>query len=141
MEQGAATLHTDGTIVWCNRRLARILHAPYEKLVGTPLRDFISSDSHVVYDNLLWQGQARSGRAEAELRRADGAPVPAFLTFNALPKDCGSAIGVLVTDLTPQRHHEQLTAAHAALRESERRFREMIDALPVAIYTTDAEAA
>ena len=44
-----------------------------------------------------------------------------------------------VTDLTSQHHHEQLAAAHAALRESERRFREMIDALPVAIYTTDAE--
>jgi PAS domain S-box-containing protein len=28
--------------------------------------------------------------------------------------------------------------SHEALRESERRFREMIDVLPVAIYTTDA---
>ena len=37
------------------------------------------------------------------------------------------------TDVTAQRK------AELAVRESERRFREMIDALPAAIYTTDAE--
>jgi PAS domain-containing protein len=37
------------------------------------------------------------------------------------------------TDISAQRK------AELAVRESERRFREMIDALPAAIYTTDAE--
>jgi PAS domain S-box-containing protein len=35
--------------------------------------------------------------------------------------------------------HEQTQHAGEALRQSERRFREMMDALPAAIYTTDAE--
>lgn len=35
--------------------------------------------------------------------------------------------------------HSELQHTTLALRESERRFREMIDALPAAIYTTDAE--
>jgi PAS domain S-box-containing protein len=139
MQQGAATLHADGTIAWCNRQLADLLKMPHEKLIGAALHDFVSPDSCVVYQNLLWQGQTRSGRGEMHLLRQDGASVSAFLTVNVLPKDCGSAMGVLVTDLTTQRHHEQLTAAHTALHESERRLREMIDALPVAIYTTDAE--
>lgn len=121
MEQGAATLQGDGTVVWCNRRLAQLLNISSEKLTGSALREFISPQHQSIFDNLLWQGQTRSGRAEAHLRRADGVFVPAFLTFNALPADCGSAIGVLITDLTSQRHHEQLTAAHAALRESEAR--------------------
>ena len=44
--------------------------------------------------------------------------------------------------LSSIRQHEltaQAEQATAALRESERRFREMIDALPAAIYTTDAQ--
>ncbi len=45
----------------------------------------------------------------------------------------------MVTDLTEQRHYQELQRTQAALRESERRFREMIDALPVAIYTTDVQ--
>jgi len=121
MQQGAATLHADGTIAWCNRQLAEILKTSQDKLVGATLHDFVSLDSLVVYQNLLWQGQTRSGRGEVHLRRTDVGGVPAFFTFNALPKDCGAAIGVLVTDLTSQRHHEQLTTAHAALRESEKR--------------------
>src|SRR5579872_7232453 len=35
--------------------------------------------------------------------------------------------------------HDVLLGVYETLRESERRFREMIDALPAAIYTTDAE--
>ena len=35
--------------------------------------------------------------------------------------------------------HDELLSVYETLHESERRFREMIDALPAAIYTTDAE--
>lgn len=123
MQQGAATLHADGTIAWCNSRLAELLKEPYEKLLGSNLGDYFSPESRPIYDNLLWQGRNRTGRGEAHLQRSDGAPVPAYLTFSALSEDCGTAMGVLITDLTSQRHHEQLTAAHHAARESEERLR------------------
>lgn len=44
-----------------------------------------------------------------------------------------ASVGALETQVAERKHAEE------ALRESERQFREMIDALPVAIYTTDAE--
>ena len=64
--------------------------------------------------------------------------MPAYLGVSALHE---GALGLclMVTDLTEQRHYQELQRTQAALRESERRFREMIDALPAAIYTTDAE--
>src|SRR5262245_34231284 len=37
MQQGAATLHAEGTIVYCNPRLAELLLVPSEKLVGASL--------------------------------------------------------------------------------------------------------
>ena len=128
MQQGAATLHADGTIAYCNRRLAELLKAPHEKLVGAALHDFVSPAT-ARSTNLLWQGRERSGQGEARLRRADGALVPAYLTFNALPNDCGAEIGVLITDLTRQRHHEQLTAAHQALADAARRKDEFLATL------------
>src|SRR5262245_9115423 len=30
MQQGAATLHGDGTIAYCNKQLAELLHVPHE---------------------------------------------------------------------------------------------------------------
>ncbi|MGH6884552.1 MAG: PAS domain S-box protein, partial [Geminicoccales bacterium] len=45
----------------------------------------------------------------------------------------------MATDQSKRRHYEELKRTQKALRNSERRFREMIDALPAAVYTTDAE--
>jgi len=129
MQQGAATLQADGTIVYCNVRLAQLLEVPHERLIGAALHDFVAPADRAAYDNLLGQGRNRSGQGEARLQRADGALVPAYLTFNPLPKDCGADIGVLVTDLTSQRHHEQLAAAHEALADAARRKDEFLATL------------
>jgi len=143
MQQGAATLLADGTIAYCNQRFAELLNVPHGKLVGLLLRDFIDTPDRDVYDNLLWQGQRRSGRGEAHLRPPGGGPVPVFLTFGRLPSECGEGIGVLITDLTTQKHHEQLTAAHAELRtiqenEAARRaeFEALMNAAPAAIWVS-----
>src|SRR5262245_14049178 len=143
MQQGAATLLADGTIAFCNQRFVELLNVPHKKLIGLRLRDFIDGDDQAVFDNLLWQGQRRSGRGEAHLRPAGGGQVPVFLTFGRLPKECGEGIGVLITDLTTQKHHEQLTAANAELRriqanEAARRaeFEALMNAAPTAIWVS-----
>jgi PAS domain S-box-containing protein len=126
MQQGAATLHADGTIAYCNLRLAELLQVPHEKLIGAALRDFIVADDRSVYDELIAIGRSSSGRGEARLVRTDGFPMPVYITFNVLPEDCGAAIGVLITDLTSQKHHERLAAAEEALRDSDRRKNEFL---------------
>jgi signal transduction histidine kinase/ActR/RegA family two-component response regulator len=60
------------------------------------------------------------------LQRTDGQSIPVFLTFNALPPDSGVAFGILVTDLTTQRHQEQLATAMKALEESDRHKNEFL---------------
>jgi len=124
MQQGAATLLADGTLVYCNRQLADMLGVPIEKMLGTVLRDFVAAQDLVVYDQLREQADTRSGQGEVRLRRRDGASIPAYLAFSELPKDCGALIGVLVTDLTTQKHHQQLMLALQALRDSEERLKE-----------------
>lgn len=140
MEEGAATLGADGTITYCNRRLAEMLKTSPESLVGEPLHRFMAEEDRAIYDNLVWQGRTHVGRAEARLRRDDGALAPAFFTFSALPKDCGAAIAVLVTDLTVQKHHEELTAAHKALRESQSQLARQKEALEVALSAAPFDA-
>ena len=120
MRQGAATLHTDGTIAYSNQRLAELLKIPHEKLIGTLLNDYVAASDHSIYCDLLQQGALRTGSGEARLQQTDGKLVPVYMTINVLPEDCGSLIGVLITDLTTQRHHEQLSAAHEALRTSDK---------------------
>src|ERR1044071_7099607 len=53
------------------------------------------------------------------------------------PGDAVRAALTLIADSAQSR--QTLESVNAELRDSERRFRQMIDALPAAIYTTDAK--
>ena len=115
MQQGAATLER-GLITYCNQRMGDLVGVAPEALLGMPLREFIDEDHHVEYDALLVQGLAGVGQAESCVQRRDGTYVPVLLTVNPLSLD-GASLGVLVTDLTVQKHHDQLARA---LSERER---------------------
>ena len=121
MQQGAITLSDAGAIAYCNRRFSELVGRPLERLMGVAFGDFIPHDAQVLYESLLQQGRAGFSQGESFVQHADGALVPVFFTFNALPPDTGAAVGLLITDLTTQRHHEELNALLEALKESDRR--------------------
>lgn len=137
MQQGAATLRADGTIVYCNMQVANLLGLPHAGLIGASLRAFVEVGDLQIYDELLQRSSHQCTRAEVSLNRADGVTVPTFLTFNPLPADCRADVGVLITDLTAQRHHEQLSIAHKKLRESEARFRQIARGVDAVFYVAD----
>ena len=126
MQQGALTLNSDGTIAYCNRRFADLVDRPSERLVGVSFRDFIPLAARPFYEHLLQQGRTDCSQGESHVQNADGRLVPVFLTLNALPPDCGAAVGLLVTDLTTQHHHEKLNALLEALKEGDRRKNEFL---------------
>jgi PAS domain S-box-containing protein len=134
MQQGAATLYPDGTIAYCNLQLAEILHVPYSQLVGVDLRTFVGDDKRTIYDDLLANG-LKGATGEIYLKSSDGKIVPVLLTVNAMPPDSGAALGVLVTDLTTQKYHEELSAALEALRKSEAELRRQGNQLSVLLET------
>jgi PAS domain S-box-containing protein len=139
MQQGAATLHADATIAYSNQRLADLLKVPLEKLIGARLTDFMRADERPVYEALAAQGRSGSASGEATLCAADRTNVPVLLTFNLLPSDSGVGVGVLITDLTSQRHHELVQSTLDRLQESEERFRLLISVITDVPWTTDAE--
>jgi PAS domain S-box-containing protein len=55
MSEGAVTLTKEGTILYCNPRFAAIVQTPYEKVIGSSIQRFISSDDNSKLDNFLSQ--------------------------------------------------------------------------------------
>ena len=110
MLQGAATLERGGLLTYCNQRFAEMVGRASDALLGTALRLYVTPDAVDEFDALLRRATAaRDGGAQAEtqLRHADGGAVPVLLTVSVID----NALGVLATDLTAQRHHEQLKLA------------------------------
>lgn len=82
----------------------------------------------------LRTGQSVEGRA-AVVERPDGGRLTATVNVTSLSDPAGNVIGAVTcfNDVT-QRLQDERSA-----RDGERQLREILDALPVALYTTDAE--
>jgi len=53
MSEGAVTLSKEGTILYCNQRFANIVQSPYEKVIGSSLKRFITPKDNSKLDNFL----------------------------------------------------------------------------------------
>ncbi len=124
----------DGRIVWANQTELDLLGYTAEEYVGHHISEF-HVDAPVIEDILhrLAGGEVLR-EYEARLRRKDGSVRHLIIDSSALFEE-GKFVHTrcFTRDISDRRKMED------RLRESERRFREMIDLLPAAIYTTDAE--
>src|SRR4030043_230709 len=55
MSEGAVTLTKEGTILYCNQRFAEIVQSPYERVIGSSLKHFITPDDNAKLDYFLTQ--------------------------------------------------------------------------------------
>lgn len=55
MSEGAVTLTKEGTILYCNPRFAEIVKSPYEKVIGSSLKHFITPNDNSKLDSFLAQ--------------------------------------------------------------------------------------
>ena len=120
MQQGAAMLGAQSDIIYCNLSLAHLLGKPRETLIGLPLQDLLAPADQASCKNLLREVAAGSSEGEMRLRRADGTLIFARFSFQLLSRD-KSTSGVLISDLTAQKHLEELTSRLQRVQDDERR--------------------
>src|SRR5690349_7669167 len=98
MQEGAFTLALDGTLLYCNRRLAEMLGEPQERLTGRALRNFVHAD--VDLGRLIRHAMDGPVREEIALHAA-GSESATFLSLSrfACQGDQPLLCGIL-TDLT-----------------------------------------
>ena len=124
----------DGRILWANQNELDLLGFTAEEYVGHHISEF-HVDAPVIEDILHRLGGGEVLREyEARLRCKDGSVRHVVIDSSALFED-----SKFVHTRSFTRDISDRKQVEALVRESERRFREMIDVLPAAIYTTDAE--
>ena len=118
IQEGALTLSQDGTVLYCNPRLADMLRIPPERLMGHQLLDFVSDEDRA---SLAWMLRSASDevvRGELNFCASDGVAVPMYLSLSLLEREESTRLlcGVL-TDLREQKLHlSELAEANAKLR-------------------------
>ena len=140
---GQAVLATDpdGRIRYWNRAAEQLLGWTAEEVHGQHSRTIVPPElleEHTGIRAHLRAGEAWSG--EFAVRRKDGSSFPAYLTARPIRAEDGRLAGTvgIVTDLTAvKRAEDQLRqsvaesrAAQVALRESEERYRSLVELAP-----------
>ena len=128
LPNAAATLSTDGVIMHANRRMSDLLSRPLPSLLGTHFGNHVSPGSRAALEQLLREGCSGEARAALTLQREDATHVDVFVgakTMEAGP--LGSCL--VLTDLTTQRHYEELRRVTEALQLADRRKDEFVATL------------
>ncbi len=107
MTAGALTLAADGSILYANRFMEKLLDTPLEKVVGSPVEQYVHAPDRPRFLAVL--EHCASGQAAAEIRmRAAGRPAPVYVSATHIELE-GVAIRCLaVTDLTDQKRQEAI---------------------------------
>lgn len=103
IHEGAATIKEDGTILYCNKRLAEMLERPLETVLGTSFFHYIHPPAHETFRELARKGGESHARAEFNLLRAISLPIPVLITASATDVEGRRGICLVVTDLTEQK--------------------------------------
>ena len=111
MQQGAATLSAGGTVLYCNRCFAAMLETPQERVIGGSLHDFVPPSDQPCLQAILRLAALGQHQREIRLQRPDGTILPVSFAINPLPLKSTLVFGLVVTDLTQQKHQEDLQDA------------------------------
>jgi diguanylate cyclase (GGDEF)-like protein/PAS domain S-box-containing protein len=128
MQEGAATLSADGTVLFVNRRLEDMLGCSSSEIVTQNMLDFISEKSRPDLDRALVSGPEGTV-LEIELRRPAGGFVGVLAGLSRVEVDGVQLTCLTVTDLTSEHH------LVAEVRANQRRFEALYKGAPVAAFT------
>lgn len=117
MNEGAAVLSSDHTVLHCNGRFARFLGAGLQSVIGSSMLDLVWPDDHPKLDALLRRAAQRNCRGEIRLQSRKGAPLSVHLSLNPLRLDSTRAVCLIASDLSEMKRAEQeLRASSEQLR-------------------------
>jgi two-component system CheB/CheR fusion protein len=106
MNEGAVTLNREGIILYSNSRFAAMVNEPLEKVIGIHFHTFIAEVSAGKYKEVIKDGWNNDCKGEVLLSGQDGKLTPCLLSCTTLDLDEGTALSLILTDLTDQKETE-----------------------------------
>ncbi len=107
MNEGAAVLSSDRTVLHCNGRFARFIGAALQSVIGSSVLDLVWPEDHPKLDALLRIAVRRNCRGEVRLRSRKGVPLSVQLSLNPLRLGSGRAVCLIASDLSEMKRAEQ----------------------------------
>ena len=112
MNEGAATLGSDGTVLYCNRRFSELMGISQEQVIGRGFASMARGDSadalKALFSRALKEGEAKS---EIKWVAASGRTLPTQVSLSRIQADDPISVCMVVTDLTESKKWEEMVSA------------------------------
>jgi two-component system, NarL family, sensor kinase len=119
INDGAATLESDGTVLYANKRFMEILNVRPEKFIGTSLQSHFSPSGGQIVQELIDKARRESSQGEVSLDGSDGRQRMIRFSLNPVINSEYRNICVVAMELT------ELFKASEALRSNEESLRKL----------------
>jgi PAS domain S-box-containing protein len=126
----------DNQLKYVNSKMSEILGVPVNELIGTSVVDYIPKElKSFVKDRISRRisGEAVPGKYEIEILTKSGKRVPVEINASLIQYKGKPADMAIVRDITERKQTEE------ALRESEEKYRHLVENINDVIYATDKD--
>jgi len=106
MNEGTVTVGADGTVLYCNGRLAEMLGVPPNGLIGTSIRNYIAEEDLTIFDGIFKEGLNEKCQGEVVMKAPDRT-MPAQLSLSPVHSKGLNCVIIVITDLTKQKKSEE----------------------------------
>jgi PAS domain S-box-containing protein len=111
MNEGAISLSSEGIILYCNSAFARMVRSPLDQIMSRDLCDFVVPDQRHALKDLINLASDNASRTEMTLLTVSEETLPTQFSLNPVHLEEGVSIGVVVTDLSEHKLHQQAEAS------------------------------
>ncbi|MEQ8175394.1 MAG: PAS domain S-box protein [Syntrophomonadaceae bacterium] len=117
MTEGALTLASDGTILYCNRSFAQMLNRSIQKLIGSSFFDLVYP-VEIPEFRTGFSLKNSAGRREVNLLKKDGSRLPVCCSINPMLAEGVQCVSMVITDLSDIKERAgELKLANLKLRQ------------------------
>ncbi len=106
--EGALSISEEGLILYCNDYFSKLIGIPANKIIGSYFNAYV--DSVGEFQKLLSGSKTGLSKGEITLNN-NGKKLPVYMSLTNLQPNV-SAIGIILTDLTEKRKHEESLTAY-----------------------------
>lgn len=113
MNEGAATLSSDGIIYYCNKCFAETLKTPIEELIGSSIYIFISLEEAKKFKNILKSDTKHGSQNSFLFKDKCNKTVPLLISMSSSDINEKDSVSIIATNMTQQvqlKEYEKLAA-------------------------------
>jgi two-component system, OmpR family, phosphate regulon sensor histidine kinase PhoR len=107
MNEGAVTINENGLILYCNSRFSKMVGLPLSKVVGQVFVNFVQPFQKDWFNGIIKSAWKNAVKGELYLLNNKNQLAPFLFSLTTLELDEGTALSIILTDLTMQKDAER----------------------------------